>query len=249
MRAAARRCAASRRRRAPRRRAARLRRTRGRWRSAGDRGAPARKRIERRATDGDGVRSLYFVQPKCLRDAGSYCAYSGFRNELHGNSGLRVDHFQVIDQLCQVLDRINVVVWRRRDKSNTGDGMPNARDHLVNFVTRQLSTLAGLGSLRDLDLQVARVHQIIGGHAEARRGYLLDCAPPQIAVGIGLVACLVLAAFTGIRAATDTVHGDRQSFMRLLADGAEGHRAGGEPLYDPGGRFDLFQRNRRTCRF
>ncbi len=54
----------------------------------------------------------------------------------------------------------------------------------IHFVPGQLSAFARLGALRNLDLQVVRIHQIIDGHAESRRSHLLDRAAPQIAVGI-----------------------------------------------------------------
>ena len=48
----------------------------------------------------------------------------------------------------------------------------------------QLAAFAGLRALRDLDLQIVRVDQVIRGDAETRRGHLLDRAAAQIAVRI-----------------------------------------------------------------
>ena len=54
----------------------------------------------------------------------------------------------------------------------------------------------------------------------------------------------VFAALAGVRLAADAVHGDGQRLVRFLADGAERHRAGGEPLDDLLGRLDFFERHR-----
>ena len=44
------------------------------------------------------------------------CPDTAFRYQLHAYFGTRVDIFQVEDQLCQVFDRVNVMVGRRRDQ-------------------------------------------------------------------------------------------------------------------------------------
>ena len=66
----------------------------------------------------------------------------------------------------------------------------------------------------------------------------------EIAVGVALEALFVFAAFAGVRHAAEAVHGDGQRLVRLLADGAEAHGAGGEALDDLLGRLDFFDRNR-----
>ena len=45
--------------------------------------------------------------------------------------------------------------------------------------------------------------------------------------------------------APEPVHRDRERLVRLLGDGAVGHRAGREPLDDLGDRLDLLDRHRR----
>ena len=55
---------------------------------------------------------------------------------------------------------------------------------LIHLVARQLAAFAGLGALRDLDLQLVGIHQIIRGDAEPAGRHLLDGAAPPIAVRI-----------------------------------------------------------------
>ena len=85
-----------------------------------------------------------------------------------------IDLLEVVDELRQVLDRIDVVVRRRRDQHDAGRGMAQLGDHLGHLEAGQLAALAGLGALGDLDLDLAAFVQVFGGHAEAARRDLLD---------------------------------------------------------------------------
>src|SRR5207237_3199793 len=104
------------------------------------------------------------------------------------------------------------------------------RDPRIDLPSRQLAALAGLGALGHLDLQIGRVDQVLARDAEPPGGHLLDRAPTPVTVGIAPVPRRVLAALAGIRAPADAVHRDGEGLVRLLADGAVGHRASGEPL-------------------
>ncbi len=88
-----------------------------------------------------------------LRDAGRHRADARLGDELHRHERLRIHLLQVEDELRQVLDRIDVVMRRRRDEADAGPREAQPRDHLVDLVPGQLTALAGLRALRDLDLQ------------------------------------------------------------------------------------------------
>ena len=59
-----------------------------------------------------------------------------------------------------------MVGWGR-DQSHARSGVAHASDPVVYLVARQLSALAGLGSLGHLDLQLAGVGQVVAGDTEA----------------------------------------------------------------------------------
>ncbi len=101
-----------------------------------------------------------------LRYAGGNRANSHFRHQLHGNPCLRIGVLQIVDELRQVLDRVDVVVRRRRNQTDTGSRIPHAGDVLVHLLARQLAAFAGLGALCHLDLQVVGVNQVFRGDAE-----------------------------------------------------------------------------------
>ena len=163
-------------------------------------------------------------------------------DQLHVHPRPRVGVLEVVDQLGQVLDRVDVVVRRRADQAHAGRGVAGLGHPRVDLVARQLAALAGLGALRHLDLDVVGVGEVLRGHAEPPGGDLLDRAAP-----LGVVETVgVLAALAGVGLAAQPVHRDRQRLVGLLADRPVGHRAGGEPLDDLGDRLDLVDRDRLT---
>src|ERR1700676_4284037 len=99
--------------------------------------------------------------------------------------------------------------------------MPQASDHFVHFVPRKLATLARLRALRHFDLQFVCVDQIVRGHTETSRGYLLYRAAPQNPAGLPPEALFVLPPLARVRLATNAVHGDGQRLMRFFTDGAK----------------------------
>ena len=96
--------------------------------------------------------------------------------------GARVGVLQVVDQLRQVFDRIDVVVRRRRDEADARHRVAQQADVLAHLAAGQLAALAGLGALRHLDLDLVGRDQVLGRHAEAARGDLLDLRAQRVAV-------------------------------------------------------------------
>src|SRR6185295_17677029 len=160
----------------------------------------------------------------------------------HADARRRVRVLQVVDQLREILDRVDVVVRRRADQADAGRRVPNARDVVVDLLAGQLAALAGLGSLRHLDLQLVRVRDIPDRDAEAAGRNLLDGGTARIAVRQRHEPRRVLAAFARVALAADAVHRDRERLVRLGRQGAEAHRAGAEPLDDLAGGLDVVDR-------
>ena len=157
---------------------------------------------------------------------------------------LRVRALEVEDELLEVFDRVDVVVRRRRDEPDAGGRVPRARDPRVDLRRRQLTALAGLRALRELDLDVVGLREVQARHAEASGGDLLDRAA---ALGVEQPVD-VLAALAGVRLAADAVHRDRERLVRLLRDRAVAHRAGREALHDRRDRLDLVDRHAACAR-
>ena len=169
-----------------------------------------------------------------LGDTGGDRADADLGDQLHVDARPRVRVLQVVDELREVLDRVDVVVRRRRDEADARRRVPGLRDPRVDLVAGQLTALAGLGALRHLDLDVVGVDEVLARDAEPAGRDLLDRRPLRVAAGQRDVALGVLAALTGVRLRAEPVHGDREGLVRLLRDRAVGHRAGGEALDDLG---------------
>src|SRR5689334_16264758 len=118
-----------------------------------------------------------------------------------------------MDELREILDRVDVVMRRRRDERHARRRVPRSRDHLVHLVARKLAALSRLRTLRDLDLELAGAHEILRRHAEAGRSDLLDGTVPLRAKALAF-----LAAFTGVAPAADAVHCDRERLMCLTTE-------------------------------
>jgi hypothetical protein len=153
----------------------------------------------------------------CVRlgDARGHRADSDLRDELDRDAGVGVGTAEVVDQLLQILDRVDVVVRRRGDQPDARRRQADARDVAVDLVAGQLPALAGLGSLCHLDLELVGVREIVRVDAEAAGGDLLDRGAAPVSVRIRREPHRVLAALPRVRAAADPVHRDRQRLVRL----------------------------------
>ena len=120
----------------------------------------------------------------------------------------------------------------------TGFGNPG-----INFEGRQLSAFSRFGSLGHFNLQVGCIGQIGAGNPEPAGGHLLDGTAAPVAVIIGVISIRIFTAFTAVALAADAIHGNRQGFVGLFADGAIGHGTGFKSSHDGLGRFDLIQGN------
>jgi hypothetical protein len=166
-------------------------------------------------------------------------------HQLHRHPGVRIDLFQVVDQLGQILDRIDVVMRRRADQADARRRMAHAGDEFGDLETGQLAALARLGALGHLDLDLAALVQIFGRDTEPAGGDLLDCAVGVVAVRARRIALGVLAALAGDRPRADPVHGDVQRLVRLGRQGTQRHAGRDEPAADVVGALDLIHRHRR----
>jgi hypothetical protein len=109
-----------------------------------------------------------------------------------------------MDQLREVLDRVDVVVRRWGDKLLAGLRVAQARDEVGHLHPGQLAAFARLRPLRDLDLQLVGAFQVARRDAESRGRDLLHAIVPPDGGGppdppartaVVVVGVRVLAAF------------------------------------------------------
>ena len=178
-----------------------------------------------------------------LRDTTCYDADADFGDELDGDTRTGVRTLQVVDELLQVLDRVNIVVGRGRNETDAGGGVTGARDRGGHLVSRQLTTLARFGSLGHLNLELVGICEVVGGHTEATGGNLLDRRAHGVAVGQDLRTLGIFTALSGVRLASETIHCNSKSRVGLHGDRAVRHSAGDETPDDLVPRLNLLDGN------
>src|SRR5690606_36996035 len=109
---------------------------------------------------------------------------------------------------------VDVVVGRWRNELDARCRVAESGDFFAHLVAGQLPTLAGLGALRDLDLQLIGVDQVVDGYAKSARGYLLDRRAPLVLKARG-----ILTALSGVGLSAEAIHGDRECGMCFSGDG------------------------------
>ena len=149
---------------------------------------------ERRSARAAAVAGDQDVVGKTLGHAGRDRADAHFRDELHAHAGRGVAVLQIVDQLLEILDRVDVVMRRRADEADAGRRIANAGDVVVDLAAGQFAAFAGLRTLRNLDLQLVGVGEIPDGDAEPARRDLLDRRALRVAVGQRLEPLGIFAA-------------------------------------------------------
>ena len=176
-----------------------------------------------------------------LGHSGGDGSHAHLGHQLHVDPRLGIDVLQVVDQLCQVFDRVDVMVRRRRDQLNARRRVPHPANVFIHLVPGQLAALARLGTLGHFDLKIGGVHQVVGRNAKPTGSHLLDGAGTIIAIFVRRVAVEVLSTFAGVAARAQLVHGDRHGFVRFPTDGTQRNGAGGKPLHNVNRGFHLIQ--------
>mmetsp|Transcript_22651 Transcript_22651/g.65931 ORF Transcript_22651/g.65931 Transcript_22651/m.65931 type:complete len:300 (+) Transcript_22651:1079-1978(+) len=162
-----------------------------------------------------------------LGHARGHHADPNLRHQLHRYLSLGLGVLQVVDQLRQVLNRVNVVVRRGADQPDTRGGASAFANIVGDFEPWELTPLPRLGPLGHFDLDLVRVGQVVGGHTEPPAGHLLDRRSPVVQE-----PHRVLASLTRVALGTEPVHGHCQGLVGFLRNGAQAHGPGHESLDD-----------------
>ena len=151
---------------------------------------------------------------------------AAFRDELHRDPCRRIQGTQIVDELCQVFDRIDVMMRRRRNKRNSGHSPAHTRYLCRDFVCRELTALAGLCPLCRFDLYLFRMDKIFCGDAETPRRDLPDA-------GTAIVQALfplqgndtrrIFSAFAAVGTSPAGIAGFSDGTVSFLTDGPEGY--------------------------
>ena len=114
-----------------------------------------------------------------LADSGRDGADADLRHELHVHSGPRVGVLEVVDELCEVLDR--VMSWCSAARSARHRAWRSACGRSAGGpCCREADRPPRAWLLRHLDLDVISVDEVLAGDAEASAGDLLHRGPALV---------------------------------------------------------------------
>ena len=174
-------------------------------------------------------------------------AHATFCYQLHADSSRRVDVLQVEDELGEVFDGVDVVMWWGRDEADARNGVACLGNDFVHLEPWQLTAFARLGTLCHLDLYLFCIHQIFSRHAETSRCNLLRLAAQAHTLHVCMVAGIILTTFTRVASCAELVHRQCQRLMCLDAQCTKTHGTRHKMLHDALHRLH-FVEGRRLCR-
>ena len=120
-----------------------------------------------RTCTGSAVRSAYQYHISFgLCDAGGNRAHTGLRDEFHTDPGMGIDILEVKDQLREVLNRVDVMMRRRRYQCDSRYGVACPCYEFIHLEARQLSAFSRFCALGHLDLDFICIDKIICIHSE-----------------------------------------------------------------------------------
>mmetsp|Transcript_3769 Transcript_3769/g.8397 ORF Transcript_3769/g.8397 Transcript_3769/m.8397 type:complete len:307 (-) Transcript_3769:2512-3432(-) len=172
-----------------------------------------------------------------------------------------------MDKLCKILNTVNIVMGRRRDKRHTLLTRPQRGNVFRNLGSGQLSTLARLGTLRHLNLELLSRHQELGGYTESARGDLMNVRVGRVAilesskVGEGRTASLLInirevsttydifSTLSRVGLSTNAIDGNGKGLMSLATECSKGHGTSTETLHNLRNWFHFLNGNTFTIRF
>src|SRR5690606_4783487 len=94
-------------------------------------------------------------------NTGGNGSYTRLRHQFHVDTSLPVGIFQVENQLCQIFDRIDVMMWWRRNQAYTRCRVTYFSNPLIHFMARKLPALSRFSPLCHLDLDFVSLSEIV----------------------------------------------------------------------------------------
>jgi hypothetical protein len=144
-----------------------------------------------------------------LGDAGGHRADADFGHQLDRDVGRRVDVLQIEDQLRQILDRVDVVVRRRRDQADARRRVAHLGDVASTLWPGSWPPSPGLAPCATLIWIMSALtrYSVVTPKRPEATCLIAERSGFIVAVGQRLEAVRLLAAFAGVGLAADPVHG------------------------------------------
>ena len=210
----------------------------------------------------------------CDADCDGANVVDGHQLDAYGDA--RIDRLEIVDELGEILNRIDVMVRRGTDQIVSGFTVANFGDLASHLFAHQLAAFAWFGALGHLDLQFLTVDEVFGVDTESPTCNLPDAraeaASPDITVesefvGVGLslfdnhlpeigpcffgniVAEAGLASFARVTHAVDFVESGGDVLVGIFGERTVTHCCAPEMVFGQvEGGLDSFDRYRCTER-
>ena len=179
-----------------------------------------------------------------LCNTGSYCTNTGLGHKFYWYSRITVCVLAVVDELCKILYRIDIVVWWWGDKAYTRCWKSCLCDPWIYLSARKMSALARLCSLCHLDLYLLGTHKISRCDTKSSWCNLLDGWASVLAILSDRKSLYRLTALSWIGLAAQLIHSDGHTLMCLLWYTSVTHGTCLESLHDLTCRLNLIKWNR-----
>ena len=163
-----------------------------------------------------------------------------FRTQFYGHAGMTVDILKVMDEFCQIFDRIDIMMWWRRYQFNTWCGVTGMGDIWRYLTAWQLAPFPWLSPLGTLDLQFLSMNQVVCGDPKTTRCYLFYLGVHGVPIRQWHKARCIFPAFTWVGCTAQAIHSDSDGFMGFLRDGPKGHSPRFKAFHDGFYRFYFF---------
>ena len=121
--------------------------------------------------------------------------------------------------------------------------MPGLCNPGIDFPCRQVSSLAGLCSLRHFYLNLLCTYQITAGNAKTPGCHLFDRGTAVHSTSRTVQTLITLSALTGVGFAMQHIHGNSKSLMCLLGNRSIGHCTCLKAFYDIVNTFHFLKGN------
>ena len=106
----------------------------------------------------------------------------------------------------------------------------------------QLTTLTGLCTLNNLDLNLIRIYQIKTCDSKSSTSNLLYGRSAGVSIFIWSKTVDIFSAFPGVGFSAKPIHCNCQAFVSFLGNGTIGHGSCFKTFYDFRGRLNFFNR-------
>lgn len=163
------------------------------------------------------------------------------RKKIERNIGWRIEVFKVVDEMRKILNRVDVMVRRRRNEEKKRSGVEGIGDGRIEIVKRKMEELEGIWEMRKIDMDKIGIEEILSSKKEKERGKMIDWRELRVRSEIRkrVEKIRIIEEIEGVRIEENGVNREGKSGMRIYGDREEGNGEGWEKIEDISWRIKI----------